>query len=69
MDYYYAKPVKNGKEGTCQAMMFLSCLFTAVVNVISNIIISMSRLTALLIRTTMNSLFILILINPGLKWK
>jgi hypothetical protein len=69
MDYYYAKPVKNRKEETCTAMMFLSCLFVAAINIISNIIISVSRVTALLLRATMNSFFMLILINLRLKWK
>lgn len=69
MDNYYAKPGKNREGGTCTAMMLPGSLIVAAVNVASNIVISLSRVSALLIRVVMNGFFTLILNKPLLKWK
>ncbi len=69
MEYYYAKPDKNRKDGTCRGMIFPRCMAFTAISVIFNIIISVKRVIALLIRVTANSLLGLFLIKPGLKWK
>jgi hypothetical protein len=69
MEYYYAKPVKNRQDGTFKVMHFLCCLISAAINVISNFIISVRRIVALLIRITVNSFLTLFFINPGVRWK
>jgi len=66
MEKFLARSIENRENATIRRMLLLSGLISAILYVVTDIIVSLSfRVTALLIGTTASCLLALLFINPN----